>query len=149
MAIRVDLQGATELDSVPPSRAFERWVEAALQRETADLEQTIRVVDAAESESLNRQYRGKAAPTNVLAFVNDDALLDYDCLGDLVICAPVVAAEAEQQGKPVESHWAHMVVHGMLHLQGFEHDDDAQAARMEALEVKILDGLGYTNPYND
>ena len=134
---------------VPSEQDLERWVEAAMQREPAALEQTIRIVDAAESERLNRQYRGKAAPTNVLAFANDDELLEYEYLGDLVICAPVVADEAAQQGKAVESHWAHMVVHGMLHLQGYDHADAAQAAEMEALEIKILNSLGYTNPYND
>ncbi len=149
MAIRVELQDDTGLDCVPPPRSFQSWVEAALLQEPADFEQTIRVVDAAESERLNRAYRGKTSATNVLAFVNDDDLLDYVCLGDLVICAPVVAEEAAQQGKSVESHWAHMVVHGMLHLQGYDHLDDAEASRMEALEIKILDTLGYTNPYND
>ncbi len=149
MAIRVELQDDTGFDAVPPPQAFQRWVEAALQQQPPDLEQTIRVVDTAESERLNRAFRGKTSATNVLAFVNDDDLLDYVCLGDLVICAPVVAAEAAQQGKSVESHWAHMVVHGMLHLQGYDHLDDAEASRMEALEIKILDTLGYTNPYND
>jgi probable rRNA maturation factor len=97
---------------------------------------------------LNNRYRGKDYATNVLAFPGDNELLDYDCLGDLVICGPVVTAEASQQGKTAEAHWAHLVIHGMLHLQGFDHQDAAQTGKMEALEIKILNTLGYTNPYN-
>lgn len=149
MAIRLDLQNPGALAPVPAEQAFRRWVEAALERDYAELEQTIRIVDADESERLNKSYRGKAAPTNVLAFPGDDERLDYACLGDLVICAPLVESEAAAQGKPVEAHWAHLVVHGMLHLQGYDHEDPAAAARMEALEGKILGALGYTNPYNE
>jgi probable rRNA maturation factor len=98
---------------------------------------------------LNRRFRDRDRPTNVLAFPGDAEFLDYDCLGDLVICAPVVAAEAADQGKTDEAHWAHLVVHGMLHLQGFDHQDAEQTRDMERLEIKILDTLGYTNPYND
>ena len=149
MAISVDLQNPAALAPVPDAHEFRRWVEAALERDFAELEQTIRIVDAAESRRLNAAYRGKAAPTNVLAFPGDDALLDYACLGDLVLCAPLVATEAAEQGKAVDAHWAHLVVHGMLHLQGHDHDDAAAAARMEAREAQILDTLGYTNPYNE
>ncbi len=149
MAISVELQNPAALAPVPDESEFQRWIEAALERDFAEFEQTIRIVDAAESRRLNEAYRGKPAPTNVLAFPGDDALLDYACLGDLVICAPLVAAEAAEQGKPVDAHWAHLVVHGMLHLQGYDHDDAAAAARMEAREGKILDTLGYTNPYNE
>jgi probable rRNA maturation factor len=147
MAISVDLQNDEELDLVPPEQQFQQWIAAALQESYPRLEQTIRIVGEVESRELNSRYRGKASATNVLAFPGDNELLDYDCLGDLVICAPVVAAEAGAQGKPVEAHWAHLVVHGMLHLQGFDHQDAAQTREMEALEIKILDGLGYNNPY--
>jgi probable rRNA maturation factor len=147
MAISVDLQNDEELDFVPPEQQFEQWIAAALQESYPRLEQTIRIVGKAESGELNSRYRGKASATNVLAFPGENELLDYDCLGDLVICAPVVAAEAGVQGKPVEAHWVHLVVHGMLHLQGFDHQDAAQTREMEALEIKILDGLGYNNPY--
>ncbi len=149
MALRLDLQNPAALAPVPAIDDFRRWVEAALERDYAEFEQTIRIVDADESERLNAAYRGKSGPTNVLAFPGDDALLDYACLGDLVICAPLVAAEAAERGKPLDAHWAHLVVHGMLHLQGYEHEDTAAAARMEALESKILGTLGYTNPYNE
>ena len=131
---------------------FERWVAAALQDSHAQLEQTICVVDEAQSRELNHRFRGKDSATNVLAFPgefpDERDFLDYDCLGDLVICAPLVGAEALQQGKPVDAHWAHLVVHGMLHLQGFDHQSEEQASSMEALEIEILDTLGYTNPYN-
>ncbi|MFV2032571.1 MAG: rRNA maturation RNase YbeY, partial [Gammaproteobacteria bacterium] len=120
----------------------------SLQRQYDNLEQTIRVVDEAESRMLNQKFREIDASTNVLSFSTDSEYLDYQCLGDLVICAPVVAAEAEQQGKAPLAHWAHMVVHGMLHLQGLGHQTEAEAKKMEALEVKILSTLGYINPYN-
>ncbi len=147
MAITVDLQNDESLDAVPPEQQFEQWIAAALQESYNRLEQTIRIVGEAESRELNSRYRGKASATNVLAFPGDNELLDYDCLGDLVICAPIVAAEAALQNKRVEAHWAHLVVHGMLHLQGFDHQNEVDTRQMETLEIKILDSLGYNNPY--
>jgi len=149
MPIKVDLQNDEALAGVPNERRFRAWIEAALQRGYQRLEQTIRIVDEAESRELNHRFRGKNSATNVLAFPGDAEHLDYDCLGDLVICAPLVAVEAEAQGKAAEAHWAHLVVHGMLHLQGFDHQDAAQTRKMEALEIKSLDSLGFANPYND
>ena len=149
MAITIDLQNDAALASVPRKQQFQKWVAAALQESHSELEQTIRIVDETESRDLNSRFRDKDSATNVLAFPSDSDLLDYDCLGDLVICAPILVAEATTQGKPVEAHWAHLVVHGMLHLQGFGHNKDDETAQMEALEVKILIILGYTNPYND
>jgi probable rRNA maturation factor len=148
MAISVDLQNDEELDLVPSEQQFEQWIAVALQESYPRLEQTIRIVGEAESRELNSRYRGKASATNVLAFPGANELLDYDCLGDLVICAPVVAVEAEAQERRVEAHWAHLVVHGMLHLQGFDHKTDADTRQMETLEIKILDSLGVANPYN-
>ena len=148
MALAIELQNDAALGGVPAEERFHAWVEAALRSDYAALEQTIRVVDETESRELNHRYRGKDAPTNVLAFAYDGAELGYDCLGDLVICAPLVEAEAAEQGKAVDAHWAHLVVHGMLHLQGYDHRDENEAARMEALEAQILGILGYTNPYN-
>ena len=147
MAISVDLQNDENQDLVPPEQQFQQWIAAALQEAYPRLEQTIRIVGEAESRELNGRFRSKDSATNVLAFPSDAEHLDYDCLGDLVICAPVVAAEAGVQGKPVEAHWAHLVVHGMLHLQGFDHQDATQTREMETLEINILDGLGYSNPY--
>jgi probable rRNA maturation factor len=148
MALTIELQNDAALDGVPGEERFHAWVEAALQRDYAALEQTIRVVDEIEGRELNHRYRGKDAATNVLAFAYEGAELGYNCLGDLVICAPLVSSEAAEQGKPAEAHWAHLVVHGMLHLQGFDHRDDSEAAQMEELEAQILGILGYTNPYN-
>jgi probable rRNA maturation factor len=148
MAIVIELQNDAGFEDLPAVPEFERWVTAALQDNHARLEQTICVVDETQSRDLNQRFRGKDSATNVLAFPAENEYLDYDCLGDLVICAPLVAAEALQQGKPAVAHWAHLVVHGMLHLQGYDHQADAQATRMEALEIEILDTLGYTNPYN-
>ena len=149
MALRIDLQNDDDLPDIPSLRQFETWVTAALRQPYASLEQTIRVVDTAESRQLNHRFRTQDRPTNVLAFPADAEHLEYDCLGDLVICAPLVTSEAGEQGKSAEAHWAHLVVHGMLHLQGFDHRVAAEAVEMEAVEIKILDTLGYTNPYND
>ena len=148
MSNRVDIQNDDNLSNIPKESEFLRWVEAALVINYDDLEQTIRVVDEAESRDLNLQFRGKDKPTNVLSFPLQSDFLDYDCLGDLVICASLVSAEAEQQEKAEIAHWAHLVVHGMLHLQGFDHENTADAAKMEALEVEILSTLGYSNPYD-
>lgn len=148
MAIVVDLQNDAGFADAPALPDFERWVRAALRDAHAQLEQTICIVDEAQSRELNHRFRGKDGATNVLAFPGENDLLDYDCLGDLVICAPRVSAEALQQGKALDAHWAHLVVHGMLHLQGYDHQSEDQASAMEALEIEILDTLGYTNPYN-
>lgn len=148
MTILVDLQNDSEFADVPDPSDFCRWVSAALRSEPEQLEQTICVVDETQSRDLNRRFAGKDSATNVLAFPAESDFLDYACLGDLVLCAPLVVAQARQQNKPVTAHWAHLVVHGMLHLQGYDHQNDAEANAMEALEVEILDTLGYTNPYN-
>lgn len=143
----VTVQIATRRAGVPHARSFARWANAAFAggrvRRTRDTtELTIRVVGAAESRKLNRTWRGKNKPTNVLSFSADAPLL-----GDLAICAPVVAREAREQGKQPAAHWAHMVVHGVLHLLGYDHENDSDAVRMEAREVKILAQLGMPNPY--
>jgi len=142
----VTVQIATGRAGVPHARSFARWANAAFAagapRRAADsAELTIRVVGAAESRKLNRTWRGKDRPTNVLSFSSDHEL------GDLAICAPVVAREAREQGKRAAAHWAHMVVHGVLHLLGYDHENDRDAARMEAREAKILAQLGMPNPY--
>lgn len=147
--VNVDLQNDDEFESVPSLDQFLYWVESSLLQPFTSLEQTIRVVSEVESQTLNQQFRGKDKATNVLSFPSDDDYLDYDCLGDLVICLSVVESEAQLQGKACEAHWAHMVVHGMLHLQGFDHQIDDKAEAMERLEIKILSSLGYTSPYNE
>ena len=144
--VRLDLQNDESLDAIPDPAQFTLWVESSLQRQFDNLEQTIRVVNEVESRSLNLRFREIDSPTNVLSFPADNDYLDYQCLGDLVICAPIVSVESGHQGKTEVAHWAHMVIHGMLHLQGFDHETDAEADKMEALEVEILSSLGYIDP---
>ncbi|RRQ23029.1 rRNA maturation RNase YbeY [Thiohalobacter thiocyanaticus] len=147
----LDLQIETGAGDVPSAVDFQRWAEAAWRGE-AGAELTLRLVDEAESAGLNRTYRGKSGPTNVLSFpvdAGDLPGLELPLLGDLVICAPVVAREAAEQDKTAEAHWAHMVVHGMLHLQGYDHLEPAQAVEMESLETDILRRLGYPDPYGE
>ena len=148
MSIAVEVQQASEADEIPPDTSFQRWAEAALEGRQTDAELVVRVVDEAESQQLNRDYRGMDKPTNVLSFPFDAPPgVDIDLIGDLVICAPVVQREALEQGKAAEAHWAHMTVHGVLHLLGYDHIEDDQADEMEALERTILAGLNYPDPY--
>ena len=133
----VTVQIATRRIGVPHARSFARWAKAASAGRRQLPELTIRVVGAAESRRLNRKFRGKDKPTNVLSFDG----------GDLAVCAPVVAREAREQGKSPAAHWAHMVVHGVLHLLGYDHENDRDAQRMESRETKILAQLGMPNPY--
>ena len=135
---------------LPATASFRRWVEAALRgaRRRKPAELAIRIVDTDEGRALNAQYRGKDYATNVLSFEAElPPGIDLPLIGDLVICAPVVAREAAEQGKPAANHWAHMTVHGVLHLLGHDHIVEAEAERMEALETRILAGLGIPDPY--
>lgn len=135
------LQLASQAADIPSASQFKRWVRAALRVETS---LAIRVVDEEEGQQLNASYRGKDYPTNVLTFpLTEEPLL----MGDIVICAPVVAREAKEQGKALLAHYAHMTVHGVLHLHGYDHEIDAQADLMEAMEIAILHKLGFANPY--
>lgn len=133
---------------VPDDAAFARWVSAALagRREAAAV--SVRVVDAEEGRALNAQWRGRDAPTNVLSFPAElPEELGLPLLGDLVLCVPVVRREAAEQGKAEADHWAHLVVHGVLHLLGMDHQEDAEAEVMEAAEREVLAGLGIADPY--
>lgn len=144
----IDVQVATADDNVPSEETFRRWVAATLPSTLIHSELTIRVVGYEESRSLNSQFRQKDKPTNVLSFPSDIPVeLDVPFLGDLVICAPVVEEEARAQVKDLNAHWAHMVVHGTLHLLGYDHIDESEAEEMEALETKILTGLNFAPPY--
>lgn len=148
MTVLVDLQIATEFDT-PTVDAFQCWAEAALTEVEQDCELSIRLVDEQESAELNHQYRGKDGPTNVLSFPFEAPIeLEPKLLGDLVICVPVVENEAQAQDKAVNDHWAHMVVHGCLHLLGYDHIEDEEAEQMEALEIRILNTLNIINPYS-
>lgn len=148
MKVVLDLQLASEQPQLPTMADFQRWLDAAILPFQTEAEVTIRVVDAAESRQLNLQYRGKDYATNVLSFpFQCPPGLTLPLLGDLVICASVVATEAAEQQKPLWAHWAHMVIHGSLHLLGFDHINDEDAEEMEAEEILILQQLGISNPY--
>lgn len=148
MSLRVALQHASREKGLPTDEDFQRWAQAALQPESAEV--VIRIVDEEESRQLNRDYRGRDKPTNVLSFPFEappEVAMEH--LGDLVICAPVVAEEAAWQGKLLQHHWAHMVVHGMLHLQGYDHQNQEEAEQMESLEQKLLEDMGIPDPYRE
>lgn len=147
----LDVQQALEAADLPAPEQLLHWVEAALEKENHGVELVIRLVDEAESAELNEAYRGKTGPTNVLSFPFDmpPEVEETRLLGDLVICAPVVRREAAEQGKTEPAHWAHLVVHGTLHLQGYDHQTEAGAAEMEGLERQILARLGYPDPYHE
>ena len=154
--VRVSLQIATEAPALPGEEDFRTWAGLALISSGIPLTSrscvTIRIVDEHESQALNTSFRNVPKPTNVLAFpagpVNPAVVDDDEELGDLIICAAVVLEEAREQEKDVAAHFAHMTVHGCLHLAGYDHADDAQATEMEALEVQIMAGLGFPNPYS-
>jgi probable rRNA maturation factor len=148
MSITLDLQLASNANNIPTEADFQSWLNAAVQPFQAEAEVTIRIVDSAESQQLNLQYRSKDKPTNVLSFpFQPPPGLELPLLGDLVVCVPVVQSEALEQNKALNDHWAHMVVHGCLHLLGFDHINDDDAAQMEAEEIQILASIGINNPY--
>ncbi len=149
MSLELDVQYAIQMEALPALDQFRAWAEMAVGNQ-AGVELVIRVVDTDEGAELNHRYRGKQGPTNVLSFPFEvPPGVDSTMLGDLVICAPVVMQEAEEQGKPPLDHWAHMVVHGVLHLQGYDHQSDEQTEAMEGLETNIMKKLGYADPYTD
>ncbi len=149
--LAVTVQDAAGLEGTPSAQRLRAWARRALGR-AAQGELTLRIVTEDESAALNSRYRGKRGATNVLSFgaeppvgrAGDDLLP----IGDLAICAAVVQREAQQQGKPAAAHWAHMVVHGVLHLKGYDHETKAEAATMEAREREILATLGFPDPYS-
>jgi probable rRNA maturation factor len=150
MNLTVDIQSAST-EPAPEEGDIRHWISSALtgapeQRDAFEV--SVRLVDEAEMAKLNSNYRGKSGATNVLSFPSDlPADLQLPLLGDIVICVPVVAREAGEQGKPLQAHWAHMAVHGTLHLLGYDHINDTDAARMENLETDILKLLDYPCPY--
>jgi probable rRNA maturation factor len=149
MNLDLDVQVATKSAGLPPKAAIGRWARAALKglrRKHVAL--AVRIVDRREGAALNRRYRRKPRATNVLSFpFAPPAGVRSPILGDLVICAPVVRREARARELPEKAHWAHLVVHGILHLRGYDHQNDKDAARMESRESRILKGLGYADPY--
>lgn len=160
--VNVELQNPNEIESLPTIADITSWCESSIQIASLDkafdnqLSVLIRVVDDVESADLNLQYRDKQGPTNVLSYPNEvpDFMLEIpdlkeqnSHLGDLVICDSLVICEAAEQNKTSLSHWAHLIVHGVLHLQGYDHIEDSEAEEMESLEIKILEQLGFSNPY--
>jgi probable rRNA maturation factor len=154
MEIELEIQRATTATSIPDDDQFQLWVETALVGKPSDFTLAIRVVDEQEGQRLNLQYRDKDYATNVLSFPADlpeglPAEIRLSQLGDLVICAPVLAREAAEQHRPETDHWAHLTIHGVLHLLGYNHEVADEATVMESLETKILAGLGISDPYQD
>ena len=145
----IDLQMACEQETgLPTAEQIEQWATAAVKPQSDEVEMTVRIVDEAESHALNLNYRGKDRPTNVLSFPFEcPDEVELPLLGDLVICRQVVEREAQEQEKPLMAHWAHMVVHGSLHLLGYDHIEDDEAEEMESLETQIMTGLGFADPY--
>jgi probable rRNA maturation factor len=142
-ALAVSVQYAMANDSLPSRQRLRSWAKAAL---LADAQVTLRLVGGREGRALNRAYRGKDHATNVLTFAYPDI---EPLSGDIVLCAPVIAKEARVQRKSIDAHYAHLVVHGMLHLQGYDHDSSSDAGAMEALEAEIIVNLGYADPYKN
>ena len=146
----VDLQNVCDAQNLPSAELFQQWVDTALTSVTEQtFELTIRLVNSTESQQLNKQYRHKDKPTNVLSFPFEvPEGIELNLLGDLIICSNVVEQESKEQNKALFDHWAHMVIHGCLHLLGYDHINDTDANEMEALEVEILATLAITDPYN-
>jgi|LakMenEpi03Aug12_release.lakeMendotaPanAssembly.Ray.scaffolds.fasta_scaffold978288_1 probable rRNA maturation factor len=144
----ISIQRVTRLANIPSDQWLRKWVNTALMGVSAasGSEVTLRIVNAAESRNLNSAFRGKDYPTNILTFAYHEKKSPV-LVGDLVVCAPVVAREAKDQHKTLADHYAHLCIHGILHLGGYDHESPRDAKRMETLEVKILAGLGVGNPY--
>jgi len=152
MKYKIDLQNVVTDVYVPTVFLLHRWTSEVLKNHLKSCEICIRVVDEQASATLNLQYRQKNKPTNVLSFpyeMPQQIKSDRPLLGDLVICASIVEQEAKEQEKSIDAHWAHMVVHGILHLLGYDHTESNDAKRMEKMEIEIMNQLGHANPYGD
>ncbi|MFK8067407.1 MAG: rRNA maturation RNase YbeY [Gammaproteobacteria bacterium] len=150
MILELDVQRVFTTQEIPEDEQFKTWTKTALiaggREENSQL--AIRIVDEEEGQKLNEQWRHKKGPTNVLSFsMSGLDLIAPELLGDIVICAPIIKKEAQEQSKTLQSHWAHMVIHGVLHLLGYDHSIDSEAEKMEMLEIKIMAELGYSDPY--
>ncbi|MGF1801085.1 rRNA maturation RNase YbeY [Vibrio gigantis] len=149
MSIELDLQLAVENEQgLPTEQDIQIWLDKTIPQFQENAELTVRIVDIQESHQLNHEYRGKDKPTNVLSFPFEAPPgIELDLLGDLIICRQVVEKEADEQSKPLLAHWAHMVVHGSLHLLGYDHIEDDEAEEMESLETEIMQSMGFEDPY--
>ena len=149
MQIKVNIQRATKTRNLPSNQRIRTWVHVTLEGRVQQAELTVRMVGTREATRLNQEWRRKKGPTNVLSFPADDRHgLAPGFLGDIVLCAPVIVREAMQQGKSPDAHWAHMIIHGTLHLIGYDHKKPAETRKMESLEIKILAAMGIADPYN-
>ncbi|WP_076418432.1 rRNA maturation RNase YbeY [Colwellia sp. UCD-KL20] len=150
MAVQLDVQIACENQTLPSIEQLQLWTDTALSTIENAPELTIRLVETKESQQLNHQYRQKDKPTNVLSFPFEvPEGIDINLLGDLIICADVVIQEAQEQNKKCDDHWAHLVIHGCLHLLGYDHIKENEATEMESIEIKLLSTLGIDNPYQE
>jgi len=149
MTLIVDIQMASASEEAPDPQSIERWVGAAIGNQRESTELSIRIVDADEGQILNEQFRGSTGATNVLSFpFENESPEPLPLIGDIVICAPVVLKEACEQNKTLNAHWAHMIIHGVLHLLGYDHQNENDANLMESLETEIMQGLGFPPPYS-
>ena len=149
---QITVQYAADKKLAPAKALICKWAEQALADRSNQAEVTIRIVDINEMTHLNSTYRHKPGPTNVLSFPADLPEVihaEYSILGDIIICAAIVNREAAEQQKSSEAHWAHMVVHGIFHLLGYDHEQDTEAAAMEAMEITVMQQLGFANPYEN
>jgi len=148
MSIKIEIQYATEINDLPEEGLIKKWVNFSLNGYIENAELTIRIVDKAEGAQLNEKWRNAQGPTNVLSFPYSDLNETTKSIqGDIVICAPVILREAAEQKKSVDAHWAHIIVHGILHLLGYDHDNENDANEMESLETSILGKLKIPDPY--
>ncbi len=146
MAVNIDIQNASASSPVPSLTQLQQWAQVALENNNAEL--ALRIVDEAEGKQLNKQWRNQDKATNVLSFPVGEKLEHApELLGDIVICAPIVEQEAIAQEKTLDAHWAHLLIHGILHLQGFDHQLEEEARIMEENEIRLLNKMGYANPY--
>ena len=144
----IEIQNASNIKSLPADNLVAGWAAQALDKQHKEAEITLRIVDEEEGLALNKEWRKKESATNVLSFPVGEILEQApNLLGDIVICAPVVEREANDQGKDLDAHWAHLVIHGVLHLQGYRHETDEQASIMDSRDIRILKNIGYANPY--
>lgn len=148
MSSNIDIENVSSINSIPDEKLIIKWAKMALGKQNKNAEVCIRIVDLDEGQYLNKEWRNKDAATNVLSFpIGEPIEHAPNLLGDIVICAPIAEQEAKQQKKETEAHWAHLIIHGMLHLQGYDHISDDEAAVMEKKEIHILKETGYANPY--
>ena len=148
MSLNIDIENVSGITSIPDDKSIIKWATLALEKKHKDAEICLRIVDEEEGQYLNKEWRNKESATNVLSFPVGEVIEHApNLLGDIVICAPIVEKEAKQQQKENEAHWAHLIIHGILHLQGYDHVSDDDANIMEKKEIQILKEIGYANPY--